>query len=70
MFRRLKGDVAKRIFPWLNATDKDGTLYTDDLFKHIDVAFSDPRAKEKALALLNCTKQGALPLNDFLGKFN
>jgi hypothetical protein len=70
MFGRLKGDAAKRIFPWINAADQDGTLCTDDLFRHMDAAFSDPRAKEKALALLNCTKQGALPLNDFLGKFD
>ena len=70
MFGRLKGDAAKRIFPWLNAADKDGTLCTGDLFKHMDVAFSDPRAKEKALALLNRTKQGDLSLNDFLGKFD
>jgi len=70
MFGRLKGDAAKRIFPWLNAADKDGTLCTGDLFKHMDVAFSDPRAKEKALALLNRTKQEDLSLNDFLGKFD
>jgi hypothetical protein len=32
MFGRLKGDAAKRIFPWVNAADQDKTLRTKDLF--------------------------------------
>ena len=36
----------------------------------MDTAFLDPRAKEKALTALNCTKQGKLSTNDFLGKFD
>ena len=70
MFGRLKGDAAKRIFPWVNAADQDKTLCTKDLFDQMNIAFLDPRAKEKALAALNRTKQGKLSINDFLGKFD
>jgi hypothetical protein len=70
IFGRLKGDAAKRIFPWVNAADQDKTLCTKDLFAQMDIAFLDPRAKEKALTALNRTKQGKLSMNDFLGKFD
>lgn len=70
MFGRLKGDAAKRIFPWINAADQDKVLRTKDLFDQMDIAFLDPRAKEKALTALNRTKQGKLSTNDFLGKFD
>jgi hypothetical protein len=36
----------------------------------MDIVFLDPRAKEKALTALNCTKQGKLSMNNFLGKFD
>jgi hypothetical protein len=70
MFGRLRGLAAKRIFPWINAADQDKVLRTKDLFDQMDTAFLDPRAKEKALTALNCTKQGKLSTNDFLGKFD
>jgi 5-methylcytosine-specific restriction endonuclease McrA len=70
MFGRLKGNAAKRIFPWVNVADQDKTLRTKDLFDQMNIAFLDPRAKEKALAALNCTKQGKLSINDFLGEFD
>lgn len=70
MFGRLRGDAAKRIFPWVNSADLNKTLRTEDLFTQMDIAFLDPRAKEKALTALNRTKQGKLLMNDFLGKFD
>lgn len=70
MFGRLRGDAAKRIFPWVNSADLNKTLRTEDLFTQMDIAFLDPRAKEKALTALNRTKQGKLSMNDFLGKFD
>jgi hypothetical protein len=70
MFGRLRGDAAKRIFPWVNSADLNKTLRTEDLFAQMDIAFLDPRAKEKALTALNRTKQGKLSMSDFLGKFD
>jgi hypothetical protein len=70
IFGRLKDAAAKRIFPWIDSMDKQGLLSTDGLFKQMDLAFLDPRAKEKALASLNRTKQGSMPLNDFLSQFD
>jgi hypothetical protein len=70
MFGRLKDTAAKRIFPWIDNADKQGLLSTEGLFEQMDLAFLDPRAKEKALASLNGTKQGGLSLNDFLGQFD
>ena len=70
MFGRLEGLAAKRIFPWIDAADKKGSLCLKDLFQQMDTAFLDHRAKEKALTALNRTKQGNTPLNDFLGQFD
>jgi Zinc knuckle len=70
MFGRLEGAAARRIFPWIDAADKKGDLRTKDLLEQMDAAFQDPRAKEKALSTLNCTKQGNTPLNEFLSQFD
>jgi hypothetical protein len=70
VFGRLEGLAAKRIFPWIDAADKKGSLCLKDLFQQMDTAFLDHRAKEKALTALNRTKQGNTPLNDFLGQFD
>jgi hypothetical protein len=70
IFGRLEGAAARRIFPWIDAADKKGDLRTEDLFQQMDVAFQDPRAKEKALSTLNRTKQGNTPLNEFLSQFD
>jgi hypothetical protein len=56
MFRRLRGDAVKRIFPWVNSADLNKTLRTEDLFTQMDITFLDPRVKEKALTALNRTK--------------
>ena len=70
MFGRLEGLAARRIFLWIDVADKKGDLRTKDLLEQMDAAFQDPRAKEKALSTLNCTKQGNTPLNEFLSQFD
>ena len=70
MFGRLEGTATKRIFPWIDVTDKNGDLCTKDLLEQMEAAFQDPYTKEKALSILNCTKQENTPLNEFLSQFN
>lgn len=65
MFGRIKDAAAKKFFPWIESTDKQGLLGTDGLFKQMGLAFLDPHAMEKALASLNRTKQGSTSLNNF-----
>jgi hypothetical protein len=69
-FGRLSGEAAGRIHPWIMHAQRTNTLTTDSFFKQIRLAFSDPRASQKALEKINRTKQGITPFNDFLNEFN
>jgi len=69
-FGRLSGEAAGRIHPWMIHAQRTSTLTVDSFFKQIRLAFSDPRASQKALEQINRTKQGSRPFNDFLNEFN
>jgi hypothetical protein len=69
-FGRLSGEAAGRIHPWMVHAQRTNTLGIEGFFKQIRLAFSDPRASQKALELINRTKQGLRPFNDFLNEFN
>jgi hypothetical protein len=69
-FGRLSGEAAGRIHPWMVHAQHANTLGIEGFFKQIRLAFSDPRASQKALELINRTKQGSRLFNDFLNEFN
>jgi hypothetical protein len=69
-FGRLSGTAAARIYPWVSYAQKQGQFTTDALFGQMKTAFSDPRARQKALSELNRTKQGSRPFREFLSEFN
>jgi hypothetical protein len=69
-FGRLSGEAAGRIHPWMVHAQRTSTLAIDGFLKQIRLAFSDPRASQKALEQINRTKQGLRPFNDFLNEFN
>lgn len=69
-FGRLSDDAAVRIYPWMSYAQHQGKFTVDELFSQMRLAFHDPRHQQKALDMLNRTKQGKRPLNDFLNDFS
>lgn len=69
-FGRLKGEGAARIYPWMEYAQRTGNFTVEGLFEQMDIAFRDPRAREKAMAEINRTKQRGIPFKEFLNKFD
>ena len=69
-FGRLSGEAAGRIHPWMAHAQRTMTLTVDEFFKQIRLAFSDPRAGQKALEQISHTKQGLRPFSEFINEFN
>jgi hypothetical protein len=69
-FGRLSGEAAGRIYPWMTHAQRTNTHTLDRFFEQMQLAFSDPRSRQKAMAQLNRTKQRSCPLSEFLNEFN
>jgi hypothetical protein len=69
-FGRLSGGAASQIFPWLGYAQKEGKFTVEGLFKQMDIAFRDPRKRQKALGELNRIRQKSRSFGEFLSDFN
>ena len=65
----LKGDAAKRIYPWVEFAKDIDKFIVRELFIQIDLTFSDPQKKAKAIAKINKIEQGDRPFREFLQDF-
>jgi hypothetical protein len=69
-FGRLDGKASRRLHPWLLAKRERGeALLLEDFYKAMDLAFSDPDRKQRALVRINTMRQGKRELRDFLSEF-
>ncbi len=62
----LKGDIAKRIYPWVEFVKDTDQFIVYELFRQIDLAFIDLQKESKAIAKINKIKQKGYPFCDFL----
>ncbi len=53
MFRRLAGTAAGRIHPWIKVYKETDQFTVRNFFQQMEIAFGDPRRREKALERLN-----------------
>lgn len=65
----LKGNAAKRIYPWVEFAKDTDKFTVRELFTQMDLAFSDPQKKAKAIAKINKIEQGDRPFREFLQDF-
>lgn len=67
LFSRLSGNAAKVVLPWLNS-QSDPTLFS--FWAFMDIRFSDPQAKAKALDKLQSMAQQQIEdIRDYLARF-
>jgi hypothetical protein len=66
----LKGDAAKRIYPWVEFAKGTDQFTVCELFRQMDLAFADPQKESKAVAKINKIKQKGRPFRDFLQEFD
>jgi hypothetical protein len=69
-FGCLKGDAAKRIYPWIAAFQSTTQFTVAGLFEQMGIAFQDPDRQQKALSRLNTIRQGAQPFRSFISEFD
>lgn len=68
-FGTLKGEAAKRIFPWVSLVKNKEEFSVASLLEQMDQAFSDPQEQAKALKEVNRMKQGKQDLRTYIGNF-
>jgi hypothetical protein len=66
----LAGEAKSRIFPWVEIARGTSQFTLQGLREQMDLAFLDPRAKQKAIDKLNRIKQRSTPFADFLNTFD
>jgi hypothetical protein len=66
----LTGEAESRIFPWVETTRGTPQFTLRGLHEQMDLAFLDPRARQKAIDELNRIKQRSRPFADFLNTFD
>src|SRR5271167_3081902 len=69
-YNGLTGEAKSRIFPWVETTRGTSHFTLQGLREQMDLAFLDPRARQKALDELNRIKQHSRPFADFLSTFD
>jgi len=69
-YNGLTGEAKSRIFPWVETTRGTSHFTLQGLREQMDLAFLDPRARQKALDELNRIKQRSRPFADFLSTFD
>jgi hypothetical protein len=66
----LAGEAKSRIFPWVEIARGTSQFTLQGLREQMDLAFLDPRAKQKAIDKLNRIKQRSTPFADFQNTFD
>lgn len=68
-FACLVGKAAARVYPWIEFTQRSGSLTLLGFFGQLDSAFSDPQKIKKAIAQLNSSRQGNTSFRDYHFQF-